>query len=698
MTEDDWPSQRFRDNVINRLEPELARNRQNAPNLPVPGDARQVEEYVFNKCHSKDEYMRTIAKVINAINCNSKSAAAPSPSTMVHSPSYQASQAPPSSYRVSGVPPDPQPTQQEASQAREQFQAPPLGQPPPMIPSQQTSPLGINISGMNQGVQRSPIGQHNAVPHQQPQQQPFMMSTSVPSMPPAQSSPTHQMYNRMKPVEQKVSSDVMQRETMARSWKQPEMAQNAYTAQPFGSASASFLEPMHPSTSHSQPQRMMPGHSMQQQSQPGSILEHLINSSQYSSQPSQSQRVYEARLRRLMKYAEPLRAKSRQCRMEGNDTAAAKFEAMSEMVEGKRQAIVVTSRVVSMEYLEQLEEWIYKKHDLLQGPGLPSVANQQSQPPLVAAVNAVLLNGDSQGTTGERLPPSQGIMAPGTQWGPSPKQRSSHSTSNHVPQNLISPITINSPMSNLPVPNSVPLSPQMHSPQMIPVSQGIQQMHHPVDHTHYQRPSPYPHPMTTLRNSPQYQQPASAPQNAMTGMNPQVDAAIDVPTVGSQPHDEFYPSVEDFLPTPYESVQPASAMLIGGQLPEKARHELMCFNDRISFDPNIELTSDGHGMIVKCSLLSHSVPPLRLIIPKSYPNGCLSAERAALDLDSFYFDDLQSLIHDRLADRSLTTISDYLETWESVVRNYYLTQQNQTPVQTSFDDILQNNFDDILSS
>lgn len=141
-----------------------------------------------------------------------------------------------------------------------------------------------------------------------------------------------------------------------------------------------------------------------------------------------------------------------------------------------------------------------------QSSSMPPAPNQQSQTPLVAAVNAVLLNGDSQGNTSDRMS-SQGIMPSCTQWGPTPKQHSPHPAPNHAPSNLISPITINSSISNLPVPNSVPLSPQMHSPQMIPVSPGIQQMHHSLDHSHYQRPSPYPHPMTALRSSPQYQQP-----------------------------------------------------------------------------------------------------------------------------------------------------------------------------------------------
>jgi len=168
--------------------------------------------------------------------------------------------------------------------------------------------------------------------------------------------------------------------------------------------------------------------------------------------------------------------------------------------------------------------------------------------------------------------------------------------------------------------------------------------------------------------------------------------------------DELY-GMEDFLPTPMEALQsPSPVANEHVYLSDAARRELARLTERFIIDPDTEMSRDNSGgVIVKFNLRSHQVPALRLVIPRSYPNGMILVDRAALDLDAFFFDDLQNVIHDRLARPGLRSITDFLDSWESTVRQYQINQQQQQQQQqqmsvTSFDDIFSGaNFDDILN-
>nr|CDQ01256.1 BMA-MDT-15, isoform c [Brugia malayi] len=718
MGDDDWPSQRFRDHVINRLEPELARNRQNAPNLPVPGDARQVEEYVFNKCVSKDEYMRTIAKVINAINCNSKPSAVPS--LLQPSRIQSASQ----NYRSAGlgIPPDPQPTHQQHQQKVMDRYHTSLCQTPPMMQSQQ-SPSGA-LSGGNMQLSQSSLQQHSPVTHPVVPQVPYNMLSPIPSVPGSQNtSPNHQMYSRVK-TEQKSSgndggaAEIPISDTMsARVWKREVPPPGNYYSAGFYDATSSnqYVERTHSSApfmprgtpiSPSQQLTASPHHHHQhhQQHQP-SVLENLINSSHYGSPMQSSQhvngsgnqsvsdlpfgnamqqndeRMYTEKLRSLRPYVESLRARAQQCRLEGNEIAASKFDTMCNVLDGKSR--------VSFEYLLQIEAWIYKKQQFLQ----VSLNTGTLQPqPLVDAVNAVLLiNSEAQVGYGDRVQTNTGVPSAG-QWSVqssrSQQQASSQGLPNMVPSSV--------PVAHCPVRSTL-----MQSSIPLQTTSGQQVARHSIEHT-YQRHSPYPNPNAGLRSGTQsvvlhHGLSRVQPAATVAALPPFSEANRAPATTDCSRVEDLY-VMDDFLPTPIEAVSNNTSSQMEGLLPEAVRQELLAFGDRILADSNIEQMTDSHSVIVKFSLTSHNVPPLQLIIPKAYPNGEVMVGRAALDLDSFFFDDLQNVIHERLARPGLRTVTDFLETWESTVRGYYLGQQQQSLLPNSFDDILQNtNFSDFLS-
>ncbi|CAD5215478.1 unnamed protein product [Bursaphelenchus okinawaensis] len=651
MADDDWPSQNFRDHVINRLEPELARNRQNAPNLPVPGDARQVEEYVFQKCVSKDEYMRTIAKVINAINCNSKTVVVP---PVVHNGNGQANTTSPgqagngigSKPQVRPqVPPDPRPTHQRGMTLDSQnsrFQTPPLGQPPPvintsqpvnnMVPPQLSSPITSNMPNKMPPVQNGPphqyanYGQYN--PQRIPNNQYGMPDTGMGyGMP-------HKGYETIPKVEPNIP--------MVQSVEQQLMQQQQRMWTPNGPADQLTGRPIYP---NQMSQGIMNDYDL-----PPNIACNFKR--------PEDARAYVEKIRALSRYTNTIRNMIPYASAE----SAAKLQFAYDGITFRKY--------MSPENIKGIENFVQREITHQQPYRDNMNMNDQmmvNQPPM-SAYNPF------HGIQLAAKPMAAGHAPIQPLHDPTPQCSSVYGQPTQQPI-----------QSGRPSPYPLPHNKMYPNHTMMPQHQ--QPMSQQPPNSSYQQYQQYNMPPQPMNSHPS-QMPANNVPNPMNStMNigsyedPQQMPALDTPNNMVRGYSNMMPQHGD------GDTSVAAAMM---KLPDQARTEFSNFEHSVMYN-KVEPSGDGASLVVVCALKREQVPNLRVVVPRAYPNQLATVERDTLDLDAFYYDDLLNLIHEQI-NKAPTSVTDILNIWENTVMQY-----NSQPMGGGgFDDLLTGtNFGDI---
>ncbi|KAI1725293.1 med15 subunit of mediator complex non-fungal domain-containing protein [Ditylenchus destructor] len=781
VTEDDWPSQSFRDHVIHRLEPELARNRQNAPNLPVPGDAKQVEEYVFQKCGSKDEYMRTIAKVINAINCNSKSAAVPSVLHPSHFPNMGGGnkQSPTTQLQPAGnllpgsqpfkpqIPPDPQPTHQQhggtgaavttginfqgSSMPTSHLQSAPMGQPPPIMTG----------TAQQQSVK---LGQMQGAPFMQPQgyQQFYDMSGQGMAHPGGSNYGMHQarpmgptvipktehISHPGNPTPMDVSQMPIQRDMNLqhqRSWEQniqmdPTLAQRGGYSQPppqqaqFPAEQGYGVMPQQPPLNA--PMTAQYGNPMGGMGiDYGRLRPEVV---QQLRALGEDEKPYYDKICQLQAYLELLREKLTQYQIEG-------YHQMVNRIEYAYQLLTFT-KIGNMEHLRGIENLIRRlaqqassqnaqymppnqaqRMDPVGGYGAGQQIQQGQHMMQQAGMTNTWPNNWQQHPDVKTQAPPMGLSHTSTaqHHGVAPSSHNAYiapsSSTSFSAANRPTPYPLPSHQMKYGVPpgaqhysthQNMPYGaqPQQMQPQQImnissvPPQQQQQMIRQggPVGSASMQPP-------VSLQNSnqSQAQQIMSGPTGAggvtysvsdpnSGQMTVDSSSGLYAPPSGGGVEELSSYTMDELLPVPTEvmgNVAPQATIVSATILSDHVRNELMAMDKRFLFDNNVEMTQDA--FTIRCSLRREQVPQMRIVVPRNYPASAPTVERAVLDLDSFYYDDLQNAIHDQLSKTMPRTITDILNTWDNTVLQFYNSGSSQMIPNTNFEDF---SFGDVTSS